>query len=422
MLFVAFSISSSAQERTSRTDFFFDAIVFRSEDGGGRMDVLVMVPYQSLQFNKNGNNFISYAKIDISILDSANKKIREQSIDDKIIAKDYIDAYGGNAGYKSYQEFFFLPPGNYSISINVTDKGSQKVYTRSRSLSVLDFDSFQFSLSGVMMLSSIEEQGGRMIITPFLTDNVAALKEGFFLFFESYDKNNLDKVDFVWELKNSASKIIQQSKKVVRTLDSSTSRHYLKVGPLQNIGAGAYTLQLIALKHTDNDMFSKDDYLAIAERSIRFEQTLGGTAVPELSKAIKQLRYVTDQDTIDYILSATNEEDKQNRFMEFWYNLDPTPNSERNEAYEEFYSRVSYANSNFRSYNEGWMTDKGMVYIIYGPPMNMEKYPSNAGDNRVYERWAYSNNREFIFLDNTGFGDYRLVRPMGVSDKYEFNK
>jgi GWxTD domain-containing protein len=273
-----------------------------------------------------------------------------------------------------------------------------------------------------MILSSIEEQDGRMIITPFLTDNVAALKEGFFLFFESYDKNNLDKVDFVWELKNSAGKIIQQSKKVVRTLDSSTSRHYLKVGPLQNIGAGAYTLQLIALKHTDNDMFSKDDYLAIAERSIRFEQTLGGTAVPELSKAIKQLRYVTDQDTIDYILSATNEEDKQNRFMEFWYNLDPTPNSERNEAYEDFYSRVSYANSNFRSYNEGWMTDKGMVYIIYGPPMNMEKYPSNAGDNRVYERWAYSNNREFIFLDNTGFGDYRLVRPMGVSDKYEFNK
>jgi hypothetical protein len=66
------------------------------------------------------------------------------------------------------------------------------------------------------------------------------------------------------------------------------------------------------------------------------------------------------------------------------------------------------------------MTDKGMVYIIFGPPVSYERRQDYYNPNRVYERWYYSNNREFLFVDNNGFGDFRLVEPPAVTEKYEY--
>ena len=78
---------------------------------------------------------------------------------------------------------------------------------------------------------------------------------------------------------------------------------------------------------------------------------------------------------------------------------------------EEYYSRVDYANRNYASFTEGWRTDRGMVFIRFGPPQNIERHPFDA-DTKPYEVWYYYNqNREFIFVDETGFGDYRLLNP-----------
>ena len=78
---------------------------------------------------------------------------------------------------------------------------------------------------------------------------------------------------------------------------------------------------------------------------------------------------------------------------------------------DEYYARVEYAKKNFQSFLEGWRTDRGMVYIRFGPPQNVERHPFDS-DNKQYEIWYYYNqNREFIFVDETGFGDYRLRYP-----------
>ena len=78
---------------------------------------------------------------------------------------------------------------------------------------------------------------------------------------------------------------------------------------------------------------------------------------------------------------------------------------------EEYYSRVEYANKSYAGYMEGWRTDRGMVLIRFGPPQNIERHPFDS-DNKPFEIWYYySQNREFIFVDETGFGDYRLQYP-----------
>ncbi|HEX9615291.1 MAG TPA: GWxTD domain-containing protein, partial [Bacteroidota bacterium] len=78
---------------------------------------------------------------------------------------------------------------------------------------------------------------------------------------------------------------------------------------------------------------------------------------------------------------------------------------------EEYYHRVEYANKNFGHYMDGWKTDRGMIYIRFGSPDNVERHPFDM-NTKPYEIWYYYElERQFVFVDETGFGDYRLRYP-----------
>jgi hypothetical protein len=79
---------------------------------------------------------------------------------------------------------------------------------------------------------------------------------------------------------------------------------------------------------------------------------------------------------------------------------------------EEYFARVDYANEKFKSRRDGWKTDMGMVFIIFGNPDYVDRHPFELG-SQPYEIWDYYGvNRRFIFVDETGFGDYRSVYPI----------
>ncbi|MBI5464337.1 MAG: GWxTD domain-containing protein, partial [Ignavibacteriales bacterium] len=134
-------------------------------------------------------------------------------------------------------------------------------------------------------------------------------------------------------------------------------------------------------------------------------------SVTDIDKAVDQMKYIAKPSEIDYITGAETPEAKKDRFLEFWKKRDPDPTTPRNELMDEYYSRVEYANHVFGSYVEGWRTDRGMVYIRYGPPDNVERHPFET-NTRPYEIWYYYQyDRMFQFVDESGFGDYRLVYP-----------
>jgi GWxTD domain-containing protein len=133
--------------------------------------------------------------------------------------------------------------------------------------------------------------------------------------------------------------------------------------------------------------------------------------IDDLNKAIDQLQYIAPGSEISSMKEAATPDEKQRRFLEFWAKRNPDPKAPNNELMEEYYSRVEYANRNYTSFMEGWRTDRGMVLIRFGPPQNIERHPFDS-NNKPYEIWYYYNqNREFIFVDETGFGDYRLLNP-----------
>ncbi len=136
--------------------------------------------------------------------------------------------------------------------------------------------------------------------------------------------------------------------------------------------------------------------------------------------AIDPLAVIATPEQIQDLRSGTKQEMAQ-KVYEFWRKQDPTPGTAYNERMATFYQRVDYADFNFATGNmlNGAMTDRGRVYLLYGPPTNVDRafIPGDAPT----ETWAYNNNvsRVFHFAERNGQGNYQLtdIKDRNVADK-----
>ena len=91
----------------------------------------------------------------------------------------------------------------------------------------------------------------------------------------------------------------------------------------------------------------------------------------------------------------------------YWQEKDPEPDTPGNPLLEELNNRVRFVNKNFSVLMEGWRSDRGRIYIIYGEPHFVDTaYQDKMGYQ--YQKWVYPNGKEFIFIDRTMSGDYTL--------------
>ena len=406
-----------AENDEIQDDFFFDAVVFRGEPAdSARVDVYVMVPYKSVEFKKTGQIYTAKFSVKISILDTTGGNIAGTDYNRLLTEQDYAVSRGSTSKFDIKQIRFRLAPGTYKIRVELNDENNKAEYAKARTLNVLNFNELPFALSGIMLVSSIEEADGKFKITPHLSDNIGNLRDGFFAFFESYSKDKYDSLEYVYEIIDKKGDVIRTGDPVRKYDTKDVNRIYLRI-PRLPMSTSNYTLKVSALKAKDSMNYEESDLLAVAQRSIKSVQSIGGLVLGDLDKAIRQLRYVANNQEMDAFDNIEDVNVKTNMFEDFWKRRDPTPGTERNEAFDEYYTRIAYANKNFKSFTEGWLTDKGMVFIVFGTPNTSDRY-TGYSDGRLYEKWTYMTNREFIFVDNSGFGDFRLVRPATVTEKY----
>ena len=132
------------------------------------------------------------------------------------------------------------------------------------------------------------------------------------------------------------------------------------------------------------------------------------SSVGNISQAIQNMRYILDDDEWKKLSKAKSDE-QERLFIEYWLSRDPTPETKENELMDEYFSRINYSNVNFKTYTDGWKSDMGMIYVLFGPPDDLEVY--NDPLSRMYQqRWHYYRiNKFFDFVDENGFGDYKLT-------------
>jgi GWxTD domain-containing protein len=108
-------------------------------------------------------------------------------------------------------------------------------------------------------------------------------------------------------------------------------------------------------------------------------------------------------------LRAAPESGRAAAWAKFWSARDPDPSTPENEALAQYLERVQYVVKEYSQFGTGWRSDRGRVYIRYGPPEQID----TAMDQRAqgeYEIWRYyALNRTFVFYDMFGVGDFKLV-------------
>ncbi|MBU0692976.1 GWxTD domain-containing protein [bacterium] len=193
-----------------------------------------------------------------------------------------------------------------------------------------------------------------------------------------------------------------------------TIRHRLsKIESTNNVQINEYTVMLEGLPAASYQLYFEIDGNGRRETRTRdFSVHLPGipSSINDLGLAIRQVKYIATIEENRRLRNASLQ-DRERLFKEFWKKRDPNPETEENELMQEYYFRIEYANENYSTHRAGWESDRGRIYALYGEPTQIERHPFEAG-SRPYEIWFYNNiNRQFVFVDYTGFGDYSLVSP-----------
>ena len=142
---------------------------------------------------------------------------------------------------------------------------------------------------------------------------------------------------------------------------------------------------------------------------------------------------ITPEERSSFLRLQTNEEREQ--FIEqFWLRRNPDPDSPENTFKEEHYRRIAYTNEHYASGIPGWKTDRGRIYIMWGPPDEVESHPSGGsyerpakeggGETSTYpfEDWRYrylegiGNDVNLEFVDPTMTGEYHLTMDPSEKD------
>ncbi len=142
---------------------------------------------------------------------------------------------------------------------------------------------------------------------------------------------------------------------------------------------------------------------------------------------------ITDQERQAF-KQLSNDEERDQFIEAFWQRRDPTPDTEENEYKEEHYRRIAYANEHFAAGIPGWKSDRGRIYIMYGPPDEIDSHPSGGAYERPieegggetstfpFEDWRYRYlegiGQEVIieFVDTCMCGDFHMTLDRSEKD------
>ncbi len=141
----------------------------------------------------------------------------------------------------------------------------------------------------------------------------------------------------------------------------------------------------------------------------------------------RQVIYIISKEEEEAFRQLSNEEEREHFIEDFWARRDPTPDTPENEFKDEHYRRLTYADEHFSAGIPGWKTDRGMIYIKFGPPDEKESHPSGGTYQRPidegggtittlpFETWRYRHLEDvgedviIEFVDSCQCGDYHIT-------------
>ncbi|TFH65773.1 MAG: GWxTD domain-containing protein [Candidatus Zixiibacteriota bacterium] len=390
----------------AQSRFFIDHAVF-ADSINNRLEVYYKIFNDGLNYVKKGDKFVADYEVNVIIIGDKEKQVTGKSVE-KTYMLDSYESTRLETGYLINQINIPLTPGNYGLVCKLIDHNSNEVstieakvnsYSFNRSGDLADIEFIQekaepdeyspFTKAGFAVLPTVERSlDGELQKLGFYTEVYAAgyLGQTLNLRYRIENKRRGEPIDSVIMLKVESPVV--------------SVREFV---PIVDLYQEEYDLRLTLL--------SGDNILAERKTRFHLKWTVSSLVKNDFEYAVSQLRYIIKKEEKKELLDAPDSL-RLEAFEKFWKDHDPTPTTARNELRDEYYRRIRYANQYYSTTNrEGWGTDRGMVYIKYGEPDQIERHPFEM-DTKPSQIWYYyTQRRTFAFLDSRGDGDYQLQYP-----------
>lgn len=355
-----------------------------------RVSIHVKIPYDELQFIRSKDKFLARYEIGINIADKDKERIAGQIWSDSL----WLDAYKetrNSSNTVAVLRSFIVPASELKINVRVTDLYTKKSHILSDGVDQSAMYAGELSLGNIMIMDNGLPGTSQLLMDQSFFEIIDTLHFKVRLLGENHPYTLSYELKVKEEVKDRDVLAIQHEGPIDSLLSFTI--------PLTDMHYSNYRLFLFAEDAKGNTVKTKANF-RVRIRGVNFD-------VENMDDAVKQLVYLASERQIKEILEGS-EVDKTEKFKAFWEAVDPSPGTLENELMEEYYRRIAFSIEAFTVVQAGWKSDRGMIYILFGPPDEIQRGPFEL-DRKPYQVWDYYTlGKQFVFRDETGFGDYRL--------------
>ena len=393
-----------AQERSRKgrdskrniDQFKVNAYPVVTEGDNIRLLVYGLIPYQSLQFIKDEDGFSAGYEASLGIRDKDGNQIDRKTFLATVAVGEYVNTINRSAR-KVVMAEFLLNAAEYTVVGELIDEDTRLKGIIREEINMTDLLQPLAIYPPFIIGEYPGNWGFEENEIPVSTKDISHKIKEFPLFLSGRVKPG----DFTLKVvAKDSNKDIFWEEELKLTSENKTFKRRILINrkPDENL-----TMAIDVTITQENESDSKAMELRIRKPGLSY-------FISNVDEALDQMRYIVTDKEYKRVKKAKRKE-REKLFYQFWEDRDPSSGTVVNELMDQYYYRVSYTNEHFASFQPGWKTDMGMIYILFGPPDDTQRSFSNSSRN-TYETWYYYTiNRNFGFYDENGFGDYKLTTP-----------
>ena len=354
------------------------------------------LPLNHLVFKKSQDHFDSDIAFTLVISDAGqNTQIYREHWNKKITQSFYEDTRNPEH-YFTTERNISLIPGDYTFFLNIQDQDNRKSWKINK----------EYKLDRVDMI------GPALLFV----NNVESQK--------TFAVSIMDKTDTLW----IRTQVNLQPERVISTMgedefkiDSyiqytiTKEKTIIDSGIISVIGAGKNNLYYLPIPMIQHKRGWYEITLSFQgkKQTIAFHYGIKGKRywTDDVDELVGVMQYILPTHSEYKKLKDMDKPSQWDYIHEYWEEKDPSPGTETNELLLQLSARVKFVNKNFSIFMNGWQSDRGRIYIIYGPPQYVDKsYQDQMGYK--YQKWVYPSGKQFLFIDRSMSGDYSLYREV----------
>lgn len=361
--------------------------------------VYLKIPYDNLQFVKYDSVYRAKYEVSLVLFDKEGIQA-DGKIDRHTVEVSTFEETNAMDVYETPKYRFRLHNSLYKLSVGLMDLDTRKTTYRKHTVELEKFTENTIQISDLLIIDEVSQSADTIQgFTANVMNKLNDKRNEFYLYFAARGPKGPAVVEA--SVLTTDNEVVKSEQDSIQ-LGPKPTRTYIRMDT-QGLNYNRYIYKVKITQGQDQAVRRKDFRVAWMGLS---------NYIANLDKAIEQMIYILPSSKVNEMKEAEAEEKKQ-MFTAYWKKRDPSPKTETNELMNEYFRRVNYASQQFgSSIKEGWRMDMGMVYVLFGAPNDIERHPFDLG-SKPYEIWYYFEiNRQFVFVDDSGFGDYRLVTPL----------